>query len=223
MAEEVNRAWKDQYMLRFPDGMRDRIKQSAEVTGRSMNAEIVQRLKWSFEEAEDEALRIALPSETLNALMTDAALNGVQDEELAAEIIKANYGQAELIRSFSMVNEMAKENEELSVLVSHMKAKEDSDFLLYYGKVVQLRQLAQSILAEGGQVPDHIAAMARDIEKLGQAEIETLANRHDDAVFKKRLAEHSRRLREDIDENEREPILYARPADPGSGGDQREG
>lgn len=204
MSEEVNRAWKDQYMLRFPEGMRDRIKLSAEVTGRSMNAEIIQRLKWTFEDSEDNALRIVLPADTLNALMTDAAINGLSDEELVVEIVKANYGQAELVRSFSAVDKMAQENTELSELVSRLKEKEDADFLLYYSKVVQLRQLAQAIIAAESDVPDHIAASARELNKLGEAEIETLANRHADALFVKRLVEHSRRLKEEIEEGSRD-------------------
>lgn len=48
MAEESTRAWKDQYMLRFPDGLRDRIKAVAESNKRSMNAEIVARLETSL-------------------------------------------------------------------------------------------------------------------------------------------------------------------------------
>lgn len=201
MSEDVNRAWKDQYMLRFPEGMRDQIKLSAEVTGRSMNAEIIQRLKWTFQDSEDHALRIVLPVETLNALMTDAAMSGMSDEELVVEIVKANYGQAELARSFDAVNKMADENTKLSELVSHMKEKEDADFLLYYSKVVQLRQLAQAIIAAEADVPDHIATTAHDLDALGKAEMETLAHRHADALFVKKLAEHSRRLREDIEEN----------------------
>ena len=43
----------DKFMLRFPDGMRDAIRQAAEASGRSMNAEIVHRLQVSLnEEAE---------------------------------------------------------------------------------------------------------------------------------------------------------------------------
>lgn len=45
----------DQYMLRFPDGMRDRIKTAAEASGRSMNAEIVERLEESFAFPQKEA------------------------------------------------------------------------------------------------------------------------------------------------------------------------
>jgi hypothetical protein len=39
----------DQFLLRLPDGMRERILSAAEVNGRSMNAEIIARLKTSFE------------------------------------------------------------------------------------------------------------------------------------------------------------------------------
>jgi hypothetical protein len=38
----------DKFMLRFPDGMRDRIAELAKQNGRSMNAEIVQRLEWAL-------------------------------------------------------------------------------------------------------------------------------------------------------------------------------
>ncbi|MEJ2802354.1 Arc family DNA-binding protein [Comamonadaceae bacterium PP-2] len=38
----------DKFMLRFPDGMRDRIADSARAGSRSMNAEVVARLEASF-------------------------------------------------------------------------------------------------------------------------------------------------------------------------------
>lgn len=45
MTEEQNRTLQDKFMLRLPDGMRDRIKQAAERNNRSMNAEIVATLE----------------------------------------------------------------------------------------------------------------------------------------------------------------------------------
>lgn len=39
---------QDQYMVRFPDGLRDRIKKAAEDNGRSMNAEIIRVLEREF-------------------------------------------------------------------------------------------------------------------------------------------------------------------------------
>jgi hypothetical protein len=39
-----NRTLKEQFPLRLPDGMRDRIKQEAESHFRSMNAEIIYQL-----------------------------------------------------------------------------------------------------------------------------------------------------------------------------------
>jgi hypothetical protein len=38
----------EQFMLRLPDGMRDRIREAAEANQRSMNAEILSRLEASF-------------------------------------------------------------------------------------------------------------------------------------------------------------------------------
>lgn len=40
---------QDKYIVRFPEGMRERIAAEAKLSGRSMNAEIVARLQNSFE------------------------------------------------------------------------------------------------------------------------------------------------------------------------------
>lgn len=52
MANDDSRAWKDQYMLRLPDGMRDRIKAAAAENNRSMNAEIVDALEATYPHVE---------------------------------------------------------------------------------------------------------------------------------------------------------------------------
>lgn len=43
----------NKYIVRFPDGMRDRIKEAAEKSGRSMNAEIIHRLEQSLHYSDD--------------------------------------------------------------------------------------------------------------------------------------------------------------------------
>lgn len=43
----------DQYIVRFPDGMRDRLKDIAAANNRSLNAEIIARLERSFAESAD--------------------------------------------------------------------------------------------------------------------------------------------------------------------------
>lgn len=48
MAEEQNRTLQDKFMLRLPDGLRDRIKFAADAAGRSMNQEIVRVLLREF-------------------------------------------------------------------------------------------------------------------------------------------------------------------------------
>lgn len=51
---------QERFIIRFPDGMRDRIKEAADANNRSMNAEIVARLESSFMTSPDGAL---LPSD----------------------------------------------------------------------------------------------------------------------------------------------------------------
>lgn len=51
MSEDRKPQTADKYILRFPDGMRDRIAEAAKTNNRSMNAEIVARLDASFEAA----------------------------------------------------------------------------------------------------------------------------------------------------------------------------
>lgn len=50
MAEEQNRSFQDKFMLRLPDGLRDRIKAAADKNNRSMNAEIVSVLNAFYPE-----------------------------------------------------------------------------------------------------------------------------------------------------------------------------
>ena len=48
----INSRELDKFILRFPDGMRDRIAEAAKANNRSMNAEVVSRLQNSFEKGE---------------------------------------------------------------------------------------------------------------------------------------------------------------------------
>lgn len=56
----------DAFMLRFPEGMRDRIKEAAAENNRSMNAEIIARLEKSL--APEETLTMAQITELLTVL-----------------------------------------------------------------------------------------------------------------------------------------------------------
>lgn len=50
--QEGPRQPQDKFVLRLPDGMRDEIAKAAKANGRSMNAEIVNRLKDSLDDDE---------------------------------------------------------------------------------------------------------------------------------------------------------------------------
>ncbi|PZP59725.1 MAG: DNA-binding protein [Pseudoxanthomonas spadix] len=56
---------QDKFVVRFPDGMRDKIAAAAEASGRSMNAEIVQRIENSFEAVQALGDTVALARDAL--------------------------------------------------------------------------------------------------------------------------------------------------------------
>lgn len=53
MSEPQNRTAKDQFMLRLPEGLRDKVKEIADANNRSMNAEIVMALESWIERPSD--------------------------------------------------------------------------------------------------------------------------------------------------------------------------
>lgn len=102
---------QDKYVLRLPDGMRDRIKTAAETSGRSMNAEIVARLEDSFAPASEALLEATLVAESLRENLTKKIQNYdnlsrsilrreqllQEREEAAAEILANSEKRAEEI------------------------------------------------------------------------------------------------------------------------------
>lgn len=85
-----NRTFSDKFMLRLPDGMRERIKVAAEANNRSMNAEIVSRLEASF-----------LGVKNIKAVKTDT---GRIDEPTAVELVDFIYrkAKADILRSMGL-------------------------------------------------------------------------------------------------------------------------
>jgi len=103
----------DRYIVRFPDGMRDRLKKKAEENRRSLNAEIVQRLAWSFETAAD-TLRLELTDELWNALEADASANDLTIYEHAVQILQSAVGnQSERASQFRQAQRVASEKENI--------------------------------------------------------------------------------------------------------------
>ena len=81
---------KDRYIVRLPDGMRERIAETAKLSGRSMNAEIVLRLEKSFVEGGE------IPEYIRRELVERAVVNGTS---LASEIERLlDYSKDEFAR-----------------------------------------------------------------------------------------------------------------------------
>lgn len=79
----------DKFMLRLPEGMRDEIKEAADRNGRSMNAEIIARLRLALGagvDASDEDPQVVRLSSELAERIASAAQNmrrSTEDQALA--------------------------------------------------------------------------------------------------------------------------------------------
>lgn len=75
----------DRYIVRFPDGMRERLKQAAADNNRSMNAEIISRLEASF------GMDIPLVQGTVNTIQGVRQMAAQMDKALKALETNPNF------------------------------------------------------------------------------------------------------------------------------------
>ncbi len=115
-------AKQDQYMLRFPDGMRDALKVAASDNGRSLNAEIVARLQRTI----DEERFIKAGSKEL---APDDYLSKLTDERRKFEALLHSYQQ--IFKGFTPddVSQMYKNYETFREVVQKTgRASDDHSF-----------------------------------------------------------------------------------------------
>lgn len=96
MSRRVPSRGSDQFNLRLPDGMRDRLKEEAETNGRSLNMEIVARLEESL--SGEKKIR---PDESF--AFADGAILGV----LQALETMSKDGLLDLTKAIALVKEGA--------------------------------------------------------------------------------------------------------------------
>lgn len=85
----------EQFVARFPDGLRDQLATVAKSNGRSMNAEITARLRSSFEPADSERIK-ALELELATAHAATAAADAKAAQYQAALMFVAGRMPAEV-------------------------------------------------------------------------------------------------------------------------------
>ena len=106
----------DKFMLRMPDGMRDRLKAAAKENGRSMNAEIIARLERSFFTPAEIKERL----QTADEIISQAELN-------LANMQKRNRDNEALqLQLFDAVQELTRQQEEFIAEVAEFRKSQTS-------------------------------------------------------------------------------------------------
>lgn len=96
----------DQFVVRLPDGMRDRLKAEAEANKRSMNAEIVARLEESF-----------LSRQIMKA--AGAERGKPPPKEVMLEMVSIVYGMLDVMSDLKAKGELTKGNLEKALAHKH--------------------------------------------------------------------------------------------------------
>lgn len=147
-----------QYIVRFPDGMRDRIKEAAAANGRSMNAEIIYRLQTTLEMDAYES------KENINSDKFDPAHKADIKIKLDTNGIPVDAHEAMLHLS-QLISKAALETISIEVEVKKIRDtrspdQRDDDFLRVLGKYRVLRGISEADL--DGTHPEDLNASNDD-------------------------------------------------------------
>ncbi|MBB3610983.1 Arc family DNA-binding protein [Rhizobium sp. BK602] len=125
-------AKQDQFMLRFPDGMRDRLKEAAENHGRSMNAEIVAIL-------EEHPRLVTLPM--------DVSYLKMENARLRAEIDEARISRDKALADNAALRHLLNENHDAAVADEETISVIEKRFSELKDQIEYLEKLKSELLA----------------------------------------------------------------------------
>lgn len=201
MSLRVPSRGSDQFNLRLPDGMRDAIKEAADVSGRSMNGEMIHRLQQSLELHSITGLYLDLPEALEREISLDALGRNMEMDERAIQVLSDAYRAAPraFAQQLDKLEDEIVRNADLTDLVSDLKKSLERDFVLYYGKVTHISQFIAHLLASAGNaLPADIRKSAQDLQVLGEAELKILRQRYEDGRFWIQRRENEARNAEEI-------------------------
>ncbi|WP_162588343.1 Arc family DNA-binding protein [Variovorax sp. RA8] len=176
----------DKYIVRFPEGMRDRIAEAAKANNRSMNAEILQRLEDSFGEGGSAALALSVAQ--------------LQAQAIERQFVTQRY-QAALLAALELLRFARSRAREAEVQILN-EPQEDA--------YIRLSAMASSLSRDlPFSVPQMKKEMERALERLGGAvEAYMLADGDQQAIARhqKRMEEiEARRAAERADRERQDP------------------
>lgn len=136
---------QDQYMVRFPDGMRDELKALAEKSGRSMNTEIISRLMMSLGEAsEGPAWTLYVPEDLQKRVAIAAQRHGVSPNEeiinLLSDFYPAPKTAADAAREIERMANVISPASTVPEIEQLVRKLQDLAVSIYRGRVPEIDQ-----------------------------------------------------------------------------------
>lgn len=196
MAQDSKSRKLDQYIVRFPDGMRDRLKDEAENNNRSLNAEIVARL-----ERYDDLPKIVRDYERAeqDLYKEQAKVRGLQIELEAAQAALADQKNVT-----AMLRQLLKENLDEAKQDQEERAAANRLIAEKYGDLIEQRKLLEALKEE----------LAHLSHARGDSEGET-------ARLARQQADSFERLEKRIEHLTKGLVVYGRAFELSTDGDQK--
>lgn len=195
----------DKFMLRLPPGMRETLKEAAEENGRSMNAEIVQRLKSSLPNGDNQACTVEFERNLWREIFQQSDLAETTPERLIAGIVEdALRGMTDdhsfplqaseeiLRRSSDLSNEIS----DLRLMIKVLEEEIETYFISYYNKILQMKLLTDTIIRHNKNgIPEDVLKIADNIRDILETELNLSKKRNIDLILQ------IRKSKEDADDS----------------------
>ncbi|MDH4438873.1 MAG: Arc family DNA-binding protein [Rhizobium sp.] len=209
MSEKTTGRGSDQFPLRLPDGMREQIRSASEATGRSMNAEIVNRLQASFEPGRlATMLEASLPPAVFQALELGSVINQIPIADRLSQIIAGSLEvDSEYDKLHMLYMEATDQKRELQEQVADLRSQINYEFMGHYSRVVQMNTLLEILVDQhSSDLGPVTGKIVQDMLRLNSQELELLKDRREELsrnemVYRKRL-EISRKNENPDDHND---------------------
>lgn len=162
-----------QFKLRLTPEIKEAIEKAAAANERSMNAEIVHRLQSSLPKGEDHKFVIDLEKNLAKQLLATAALHDTPPDRLIAGIIEDHFRGKTDDFSYEIRDPDAVmyAHENLIFEIDRLSSELESDFLLYYQKLIQLKVFASLIIArKTDEIPKEIIEAAEELFEAAKIE-----------------------------------------------------
>lgn len=196
MADRQTGRNSDQFNLRLPEGMRDKIAIVAQESGRSMNAEIVQRLKSSLPNGDNQTCTVEFERTLWREIFQQSELAETTPERLIAGIVEDTLRGMTPDHSYPLQasegilrtsSDLSGEVTDLRLMIKVLEEEIETYFISYYNKILQMKLLTDIITKhDKDRIPEDVLKISDNIRDISETELNLSKKRNIELILQLR-------------------------------------